>query len=72
MEKAEVKTVVNGAFKSHQSDGKETDKGAVKIKGQKEGKSHSERENGKSCKEQTIKVSSSNKSKPPKLSMPER
>ena len=70
MKKAEVKPVVNGAFKSHQSDGKE--KGAVKIKGQKDCKSHSERENGESCKEQTMKVISSNKSKPPKLSMPER
>lgn len=73
MKKAEVPHVVNGAFKSRQSDDKETEKGAVKIKGQKEGKGHSERENGESCKEQ-IKVSSSNKSKPPKikLSMPER
>jgi len=66
MKKSEVKPVVNGAFKSHQSDGKEIEKGAVKIKGQKDCK------NGESCKEQTMKVSSSNKSKPPKLSMPER
>lgn len=72
MKKAEVTPVVNGAFKSRQSDDKETKKGAVKIKGQKEGKSHSEKENGESCKEQIVKVSSSNKSKPPKLSMPER
>lgn len=74
MKKTEVMPVVNGAFKSRQSDDKEMVKGAVKIKGQKEGKSHSERENGESCKEQMIKVSSSNKSKPPKikLSMPER
>lgn len=69
-----VKPVVNGAFKSCQSDDKETEKGSVKVKGPKEGKGHSERENGESCKEQAIKVSSSNKSKPPKikLSMPER
>lgn len=74
MKKAEAKPVVNGAVKSHPSDEKETDQGAVKMKGQKEGKGHSERENGESCKEQTIKVSSSSKSKPPKikLSMPER
>ena len=72
MKKAEVKPVVNGAFKSRQSDDKEAEKGAVKNKGQKEGKTHSARENGESCKEQTVKVSSSNKSKPPKLSMPER
>lgn len=74
MKKTEVMPVVNGAFKSRQSDDKEMEKGAVKIKGQKEDKSHSERENGESCKEQMIKVSSSNKSKPPKikLSMPER
>ncbi|XP_078369274.1 uncharacterized protein LOC144653204 isoform X2 [Oculina patagonica] len=73
MKKTEVKPVVNGTFKSRQSDNKE--KGSVKEKGAKEGKGHSKRDNTESCKEQTNRSSnSSNKSKPPKikLSMPER
>lgn len=70
--KTEVKPVVNGTFKSRQGDDKE--KGSVKDKGAKEGKGHSKRENSESCKEQTNRSNSSNKSKPPKikLSMPER
>lgn len=72
MKKTEVKPIVNGAIKLRQGDDKE--KGSVKVKGVKEGKDHSQRENSESCKGQTNRSNSSNKSKPPKirLSMPER
>lgn len=72
MKKTDIKTVVNGTLKSQQGDGKE--KGSVKVRGVKESKDHSERENSESCKEQTNRSNSNSKSKPPKikLSMPER
>lgn len=74
--KAETKPVVNGVLKSRQGDEKVKETHKVKVKEEKEGrarcKSTSENENGEVVKAAMLKSSTPNKSKPPKIQLPER
>ena len=74
VKKTEVKPVANGVLKSRQGDDKVKERGKVKVKVEKDERARikSESENSESGKGQMLKSNTTNKSKPPKIKLPER